>query len=289
MITQESILNIQFGSCFVPRGQPTLPVSDSPTAKGRAMRGLEQKVPPAPGVAMTPPSLLGYLSPNAQAWLPNSARSQLTTRLITGLRVGAALLCLAVLGQMLVSEPLAPYRAQILILLAGAATLIAIGVAEAVRQHNQVRAARESLGRLIHAADAGSIGFWGCDASGERFWATPTSLTILGLGDSPATLEQIVTQLHPGDQALFRDTLRRAADSGADSQCDCRQPRESGTAWLRFNIAVAPEARHQISGCVAEITEHHQLETEVTSVRNSLTHLTRVGLLGQLGGALAHE
>jgi signal transduction histidine kinase len=253
------------------------------------MRGLEQKVPPAPGAAMTPLPLLGYLSPQAQAWLPDSARSHLTAGLLTGLRVAAALLCILMLGQMLISQPLAPYRGQILLLLAGAATLTAIGAAEAARRHNQVRAANESLGRLMRAAHAGSIGFWGCDSSGGRFWTTPTSLTVLGLADSPATLEQLVTQLHPGDQALFRETLRRAADSGVDSQCDCRQLRENGVAWLRFNMGAAPEARNQVSGCVTEITERHQLETEVASVRNSLTHLTRVGLLGQLGGALAHE
>lgn len=253
------------------------------------MRGLEQKAPPAPGAAMTPPSLLGYLGPEAQTWLPDSARSKLTTRLIISFRVAAALLCLAVGGQMLLAEPLAPYRGHILILLAATGTLIAIGTANAVRLDNQARAAGESLERLMRAAEAGSIGFWGCDAAGDRFWASPISLTVLGLGDSPATLDQVTARLHPDDQTLFRDTVRRVADSGADGQCDCRQQRDTGITWLRFNIVAAREAQGQLSGCVTEITEHHQLETEVASVRNSLTHLTRVGLLGQLGGALAHE
>src|SRR6476619_1656828 len=133
MITQQSTLYTQFSSCFAAIGQPTLRVSDSPRAKGRAMRGLGQKVPPAPGVAMTPPSLLGCLSPDAQAWLPDSTRS----RLMTGLRVATALLCLAVLGRMLVSEPLAAYRGQILILLAGAVILIAIEAAQRSRQHTR--------------------------------------------------------------------------------------------------------------------------------------------------------
>ena len=252
------------------------------------MKGLEQKDPPVPRAATMPPSLLGYLSPEAQAWPPESARSHLIVRVITGLRLAAALLCVAVLAQMLVSQPLASYRGHIFLLLAGAATLIAIGAAETLRLNNQARAARESLERLMGAAKAAHIGFWSCNAAGGRLWATPVSRTILGLNDSPATLDQIVTQLHPGDQTLFRETLRQVADSGADSQCDCRQPRETGMAWLRFNIA-ASETREQLSGCVIEITEHHQLETEVASVRNSLTHLTRVGLLGQLGGALAHE
>jgi len=254
------------------------------------MRGLEQKAPPAPGATITPPSLLRYLSPEAQIWLPESARSQLANRLMTGLRVAAALICVAVLGRLLVSEPLSSYRGHILVLLAGALTLIMVGTAQTMRQHNQTKAARESLQRLVRAAQAGQIGFWGCNPDGDHFWATPASLTILGLPDSSAGLEQIVSRLHPGDQTLFRDTVRRVATSRADGQCDCRQPRENGDGWLRFNISAAREAGDdQLSGCVMEITEHHLLESEVASVRSSLTHLTRVGLLGQLGGALAHE
>jgi signal transduction histidine kinase len=237
-----------------------------------------------------PPSLLGYLSPDTQTWLPDPARSRAADRLTAGIRVAVALLCLVVLGQMLVFEPLSSHPEHVLLLLAGVAILIALWGAQAVRQQKQLRAARENLRGLIHVGQAANIGFWGCDTAGGRFWATPAGLTILGLGESGATLEQTVTRLHPDDQGMFRDMVRRVADTRQDSQCDCRQRRENGIAWLRFNITAPPDAQDgQLSGCVTEITEHRQLETEVASVRNSLTHLTRVGLLGQLGGALAHE
>ena len=38
-----------------------------------------------------------------------------------------------------------------------------------------------------------------------------------------------------------------------------------------------------------DITAQHETQVEAANLRHSLTHLTRVGLLGQLGGALAHE
>src|SRR3954466_16039321 len=168
-------------SCFAPDVQPKLCVSDSLMAEGLAVKLLERKAPRAPGAATTSLSLLGYLTPEAQAWLPDPARSQLTNRLITGLRVVASLLCLMILGQLLVSGPLSSYRAHIFVLVAGAATLTAIAAMQTLRQNNQVRAARESLQRLTRAAQAGSIGFWGCTPAGDRFWGTPASRAILGL------------------------------------------------------------------------------------------------------------
>lgn len=254
------------------------------------MRGLEQKAPPAPEAGATLPSLLAYLTPDAQAWLADSARSRAADRLFAGIRVAAALLCLTVLGQLLVFEPLSSHPRHVLLLLTAVAVLVTLWGAQTVRQQRQLRAARESLRRLIQVGQAANIGFWGCDPVDGRLWATPAGLTILGLGESAADLEQIVARLHPDDQTMFRDMVRRATEMRQDGQCDCRQRRENGIAWLRFNVAAPSDPQDsQLAGCVTEITEHHQLETEVASVRNSLTHLTRVGLLGQLGGALAHE
>jgi C4-dicarboxylate-specific signal transduction histidine kinase len=45
----------------------------------------------------------------------------------------------------------------------------------------------------------------------------------------------------------------------------------------------------QIAGTVADITEQMNLKAEVERQRQSLAHLTRVGVIGELSGALAHE
>ena len=213
------------------------------------MRGLEQKAPPVAGAAATP-SLLGYLSPEAQTWLPDPARSQLTNRLITGLGVAATLACLMVLGQLLVSEPLPLHRGHVLVLLAGAATLIAIAATQALGQARQVRAARESVRRLVRAAQSGNFGFWGCNPAEDHFWATPASLAMLGLTRGAATLDQTVSSLHPDDQAMFRDMVRRVAATGKDGQCECRQARENGVAWLRFTIT-AGHGAGRMTNCPA--------------------------------------
>ena len=63
-----------------------------------------------------------------------------------------------------------------------------------------------------------------------------------------------------------------------------------GTGWLRFSVSGVPEDEtDEISGSVLDVTDQHEIQAETGNLRHSLTHLTRVGLLGQLGGALAHE
>jgi C4-dicarboxylate-specific signal transduction histidine kinase len=84
--------------------------------------------------------------------------------------------------------------------------------------------------------------------------------------------------------------VREAAQKREDRQYECRLPRESGAGWLRFDISGAGETEEdQVSGSVTDITPQHETQAEAANLRQSLIHLTRVGLLGQLGGALAHE
>jgi C4-dicarboxylate-specific signal transduction histidine kinase len=45
----------------------------------------------------------------------------------------------------------------------------------------------------------------------------------------------------------------------------------------------------RISGTVIDITNQRKIQAEVEAQKQSLSHLTRVGMLGELSGALAHE
>ena len=57
-----------------------------------------------------------------------------------------------------------------------------------------------------------------------------------------------------------------------------------------FDVSGATQTEEdQVSGSVMDITAQRETQAEAANLRHSLTHLTRVGLLGQLGGALAHE
>jgi C4-dicarboxylate-specific signal transduction histidine kinase len=259
---------------------------------GQAMRGLEKGTPPVSTASKALASVLEYLSPETQAFAPTSpARPGLPDRLIISLQVTAALLCLLVLGEIFKSEGLAAYRDGIAILLTGSATAMTLSAAQLVRRnHEREKLARESVEHIIQAAQTARIGLWGWKPDTDRFWGTPVCLDALGLPHGTTTLEDAVRRLHPEDRSKFCNLVRDTARTKIDRMLDCRLPRENGTGWLRFSLSGFAESEgDQVSGSVMDITGQHETEAEVANLRRSLTHLTRVGLLGQLGGALAHE
>jgi len=253
------------------------------------MRGLEKGTAPVSTAAKVFSSVIGHLSPEAQAFAPASARTALPDRLIIGLQVTAALLCLLILGEIFRSDGLSAYRDGIAILLTVSATAMSLAAIQQVRRNNaRERLARESIQHIIQAAQTAKIGLWGWKRDGDQFWGTPTCLDILGLPDQAASLEDVATRLHPDDRGKFANLVREAAHRRQKRTWDCRLPRENGNSWLRFSLSGARE-EEEVSGSVMDVTGQHDMEAEVTNLRRSLTHLTRVGLLGQLGGALAHE
>ena len=63
----------------------------------------------------------------------------------------------------------------------------------------------------------------------------------------------------------------------------------AGTQW--FEMAVVPLRRSDGGAVVShsDVTRRKRAEADADEQRQELAHLTRVGILGQLSGAIAHE
>jgi C4-dicarboxylate-specific signal transduction histidine kinase len=254
------------------------------------MRGLEKGQPVSPTAnALT--SVFAHLTPEGLTFSQLSVGSRLPRRLVISLLVTAVLLCLFALGGIFEAGSLSAYRDAIAVLLAGSAAVMTLSAAQLARLNRErEKLARESVQHVTQAARCAGIGLWGWTPSTDRFWGNSTFLEILGLQKSEGTLEDLAAPLAPEDRNRFFGLVREAAQERDERQCECRLTRESGTSWLKFNISGATQSgEDQVSGSVMDITAQHETQVEATNLRHSLTHLTRVGLLGQLGGALAHE
>jgi C4-dicarboxylate-specific signal transduction histidine kinase len=254
------------------------------------MRGLEKGQPVSPAAkALT--SAFAHLSPEGLTFSPLSAGSGLPRRLAISLLVTAVLLCLFALGEIFKSEGLSAYRDGVGILLTGSAAVMTLSAAQLARLNRErEKLARESVQHVTQAARRAGVGLWGWTPAKDRFWGNATFLEILGLQKSEGTLEDFAAPLAPEDRTKFSGLVRDAAQERDERQCECRLTRESGTSWLKFNISGASQTEEdQVSGSVMDITAQRETQIEASNLRHSLTHLTRVGLLGQLGGALAHE
>lgn len=170
-------------------------------------------------------------------------------------------------------------------------------VAGLLFQRRRRRQAEKSLSdsedRMSFAAVSASIGLWQFDRATEELWAAEPCRTIFGLEkDTPVTLDTLLAVVHPDDRQAVLDTLRES--SGVRSAAtDIRIVHPNGERrWVRIRARAYVDgqgAPYQLSGMFMDVTEQKTAEAEAELRRQEIAHLTRVTILGELSGAIAHE
>jgi two-component system, LuxR family, sensor kinase FixL len=182
------------------------------------------------------------------------------------------------------------HHGAMLLLLAATAGLTIAWVVQLMRQRAHERSLQEERERVISAAATANLGLWGWDRNSDKFWMTSACMAMLNLApQTGTTLEGFLSLVHPDDQPGVRITLRRAIEQAGPHEYLYRHSREGGELrWYRLRVSARDDAS-TLSGCIMDVTEAQHIQAELESQRKSLTHLERVTLLGELGGALAHE
>lgn len=151
---------------------------------------------------------------------------------------------------------------------------------------------RESEERMAFAASSVDLGLWRWDAEADQFWATDHGRSIFGLAsEGDPGLAAIAGTIHPDDRPLFIEALSAARESRASFEVQFRLVMGDGQLrWIRLRgrAGIAPGLTH-LGGTVRDITERMTMQAEIERQRQSLVHLSRVGAIGELSGALAHE
>lgn len=153
---------------------------------------------------------------------------------------------------------------------------------------------RQSEDRLEFAAKSADLGLWSWDAASDNFWATEHCNEILGI---PLTAQYSMTTMretvHPDDRAIVERALTEGVESRETFEVEYRTnigPRPARWIRVRARTVVDDQGNlERISGTVVDITDRRNIQAEVETQKQSLSHLTRVGMLGELSGALAHE
>jgi C4-dicarboxylate-specific signal transduction histidine kinase len=106
-------------------------------------------------------------------------------------------------------------------------------------------------------------------------------------------MEAITEAVHPEDRQKVADTISRSRDTGMSFELEIRLALgNGGWRWVRTRARPIRDERGnilQLAGTIVDITEKMALRAEIEKQQQSLTHLTRVGVVGELSGALAHE
>jgi PAS domain S-box-containing protein len=106
-------------------------------------------------------------------------------------------------------------------------------------------------------------------------------------------MDAVTRAVHPDDRGKVAAAIQRGAETGTIFELDIRLALGSGGwRWVRAKAKPTRNARgevRQLAGTIIDITEKMTLRAEIEKQQESLTHLTRVGVIGELSGALAHE
>jgi C4-dicarboxylate-specific signal transduction histidine kinase len=117
---------------------------------------------------------------------------------------------------------------------------------------------------------------------------------LFGLkGDVPLSRDRFLEVIAPEDRGLAIAALREAWDADQAAVHDVRINRPDGTQrWIRIRARAHSDGRgaaDRLRGVFVDITEQKTAEAEAAAQRQQIAHLTRVSVLGELSGAIAHE
>jgi PAS domain S-box-containing protein len=172
--------------------------------------------------------------------------------------------------------------------------LIAVLFAQLRRRQQAEAFLRESEERLNLATTSAGAGLWAINQSTRQIWLTDRAREIFGLsaGGAPGW-ESLLSAIHPDDREHMRNSVEEALRTGKELIEEFRVVGTDGSArWVssrgRTQFGSNVQLPHLMGACV-DITERKHAEAEARKHREELAHLSRVAIMGELAGALAHE
>jgi PAS domain S-box-containing protein len=165
---------------------------------------------------------------------------------------------------------------------------------DALRAAQLGRELRESEARMTLASEAAGFGVWMWNIAGNQIWGSERWLRLFGFApDATVTFESLIQRIHPDDRELVERAVRRAVADQSDYAAEYRVVLPDNTQrWVTARGRVYPDTHGKpvrMMGATIDITARKQAELEVQQQRGELAHLSRVTMLGELSGSLAHE
>jgi len=162
------------------------------------------------------------------------------------------------------------------------------------RLHSSEAQARDAEQRMQLAVAAAAVGPWSWDIAHDRVWTTARARELFGVDAAvPLRLSGLLDCVHVEDRERVRTGIAATQVGAADLALECRIPNPDGTPrWIALTGRAgrgALDAAPVLHGVALDVSARRRLEREAAQQRDELAHLSRVSLLGELSGSLAHE
>jgi PAS domain S-box-containing protein len=166
-------------------------------------------------------------------------------------------------------------------------SLLIVGL---IVQRSRWKRAEESL---RDAAEAANVGIWVWDVVRDKIWITDKGRALFGIGsDARLDYASLTARVHPKDRAARDAAIKHALQNEGEYALEYRVVLSDGQVrWIagRGRVEFGGGKPLRMRGVSFDITERRQAELEAARQRNELAHRSRVTLLGELSGSLAHE
>jgi len=145
------------------------------------------------------------------------------------------------------------------------------------------------------ATKAASIGVWEWNPGTDSLYLHPHLKQLLGFPDSEIANQRAswMQHYHPEDVDKVMSPIQACLRGEIPSiEVEHRMVHRDGSIrWLLTRGARMHDSDgiDKIVGTCVDVTERKRIEEELRTLRNELAHLTRVRMMGELSGAVAHE
>jgi PAS domain S-box-containing protein len=153
---------------------------------------------------------------------------------------------------------------------------------------------RETEERMELAASAAELGMWMWDIVRNEIWITDKGRALFGFGASEKLdFDRFRSVLHPEDRESVLEAIENSLRTGAEYRSEYRVVLPNGQLrWIAGRGHVEFNGNGQpvrMRGASLDISKRKQAELEAARQRNEMAHLSRVTMLGELSGSIAHE
>ena len=179
------------------------------------------------------------------------------------------------------------------VMINGKPHLVGIAIDISVRKKAE-ELLRESEERMTLAAEAAEFGVWMWNIVRNQVWGSERWLRLFGFVPGAAlSFEKVIERIHPDDRESVEREVRRALEDRLGYRGEYRVLLPDNTQrWVAARGRVYPDSHGKpvrMMGATIDITARKQAELELQQQRGELAHLSRVTMLGELSGSLAHE
>lgn len=165
---------------------------------------------------------------------------------------------------------------------------------DVLRAAELLRELQRSEQQLTLAAAAGKMSLWEWDLASDRIWVNTAGRTLYGVPlEEPLDFRRFAATLHAPDRPVMERAVEVALAGPEPFAADYRVDLPDGSLrWIsaRGKVERDPKGRAlRMRGISMDITGRKEAELASARHRQELAHLSRVSILGELAGTLAHE